>query len=324
MPVSVLYDTFAPSTNVFAKTEADERFVLNTFFDEFSQGVYSKDQSDARYMSINYTPPAPPDLSPYLLTSTANTLYKGINWQPDLSGYALTTNLDNYLPTSFAQTVFSKDKTNSILSNYYTKSQSDGLYLQPSALGSYYTKSQSDSRYILTGSPIVFPINVGHDSSDGKRRFYFANNNCTYFYSPEGYEWRNADDSASLLKLENNGSLSTSGNVAIQYKSLFLGLTNDSNHFISHGMSDEALPNYNIDGVVVQGGQGGILGQAGTTALRWLNGVVTIPGSLKVIGSFDIPEVSLVPKNGSDTRPAFQVQSFTHDNVNIYFDANWN
>ncbi|KAJ3271968.1 hypothetical protein HK104_004597, partial [Borealophlyctis nickersoniae] len=328
MPVSVLYDTFAVSTNVWSKSDADERFVLNTFFDEFSQSVYSKDQSDAQYLPITYSPPAHPDLSPYLLTSTANTLYKGTDWQP--SGYALTTDLENYLPTSFAQTVFSKDETNSILSNYYTKSQTDGIYLQPSSLGSYYTKTQSDSRYILTGSPIVFPTNVGHDSSDGKRRFYFANNGRTYNYSPDGFQWRNSTDTNTLLTLANDGMLTTgtlaTGNVALGYNILFLASLNDSNHFISHGMSAVATQhNFNHDGILVHSGiGGGALAQSGQTALRWLNGVVTIPGSLKVSGGVDIPEVSLLPKNNSDTRPAFQVQAFSHDNQSIFFDANWN
>ncbi|KAJ3270857.1 hypothetical protein HK104_004833 [Borealophlyctis nickersoniae] len=306
MPVPVLYDTFAPSTNVYTISQADERFALNTDLNDMfsavhprdqadaafakSNTVYTMSQSDAKYMPITYSPPAPPDLSPYLLTSTANTLYKSINWLPDTNVYALESDLN---------------------------------FVQPSALTSYWTKGEADARFRRVGDWIMFETDVGHNSSDGKRRFYFGHNSRTYNYSPDGYEWRNAADTSSLLTLDNNGALCT-GNVALQYNTLYLALNNDANHYISHGLSSVAGTNYNIDGVVLQGGVGGgILGQSGMTALKWLNGTVTIPGTLKVSGKVDIVEVSLPPRSASDTRPAFQVQAFTHDNQCIYFDAAW-
>ncbi|KAJ3277998.1 hypothetical protein HK104_002751 [Borealophlyctis nickersoniae] len=120
------------------------------------------------------------------------------------------------------------------------------------------------------------------------------------------------------------GTLLT-GNVALQYNTLFLALNGDANHFISHGMSTVAGTNYNIDGVVVSGGVGGIiLGQSGQTVLKCLNGVVSIPGNLKVSGATNLKDISILPRNGNDTNPAFSAQAYGHDNVNLYLDAFYN
>ncbi|KAJ3283735.1 hypothetical protein HK104_010241 [Borealophlyctis nickersoniae] len=327
LPWQVASDYYAPKDSVYTISQADQTFVSKTFFDEFTTyGIFTRDQadarfakvndvfsrseSDARYMSINYTPPAFPDLSLYLLTSTANTLYKPLNWEPNLSAY---------LTISTANTLYKGIDWFPDLSAYALKS--DLNFVAPSALTSYFTKTESDARFVCVGSPIVFPTNVGHDGSDGKRRFYFANNGRSYHYSSDGYEWRNADDSSPLLSLENDGDLLTR-NVALQYNTLFLALNQDGNHYISHGMSNTASTNYNIDGVVFHGGVGGgILGQGGTTALKWLSGTISIPWALKVSGATNLNDISVLPRNGNDTNPAFSVQAYSHDNIQLYLDA---
>ncbi|KAJ3279740.1 hypothetical protein HK104_001189, partial [Borealophlyctis nickersoniae] len=281
--VNSLISQFAPLEHVYTKATANQRFKPIDYAPDLSPYALKTDLEDYHPNSLHKSINWQPDLSPYLLSSTANTLYKSIDWEPNLSAYALKSDL--------------------------------------ATLGSYWTKTESDGRFLRVGSPIIFPTDVSHDSSDGKHRFYFGNNARTYNYSRDGYEWRNAADTSSLLILDNGANLST-GNIALQYNTLFLGLVEDTNHYISHGMASLAATSYGIDGVVVQGGVGGgALGQSGTTALRWLNNVVSIPGSLQVSGSVNIAEVSIPPKNLSDTRPAFEIQVYMHDNVNILFDT---
>ncbi|KAJ3245115.1 hypothetical protein HK104_007987, partial [Borealophlyctis nickersoniae] len=264
-------------------SQADGRFALKTDLESIGYSFYTKEQADARFMPVTYTPPTV-DLSGYVLQTTADTLYKDINWEPDPNVWAAKSDLLDFLPFNYSQQLFyPRPEADSIfatkafvqasyvqpsaLGNYYTKAESDTYYVQRSTLSSYYTKGDSDARFLPVGSPIVYPANAPLDSSDGKRRIYFANNDRTYNYSPNGYEWRNATDTSSLLTLDNNGTLSTgtltTGNVALQYNTLFLALNGDANHFISHGMSTVASANYNLDGVVVQGGVGGgALGQS--------------------------------------------------------------
>ena len=46
------------------------------------------------------------------------------------------------------------------LSDYYTKSESDGRYLQDSDLSDYYTKSESDGRYLQDETDPTVPDHV--------------------------------------------------------------------------------------------------------------------------------------------------------------------
>ncbi|KAJ3262983.1 hypothetical protein HK104_006714, partial [Borealophlyctis nickersoniae] len=329
MPSSIIYDTFALSNNVYTISQSDGLFALKTDLDEIGLAFYTKEQSDARYMPITYTPEEV-DLSPYLLRTTADELYKSLSYEPNPQVWALKSDLLDFLPFPLAQQLYyerneidsifatkdflsqnhyTKGQSDNLLSNYWLKSETNGVYVQPSALGNYYTKSQSDSLY-LQPSALTNYWNKGESDA-----LYVQPSVLTNY-------WNKGDSDARYLRV--GSPLLAGANVALQYNTLFLALDGDQNHYISHGLSNTALTNYNIDGVVVQGGiQGGILGQTGTTALRWLNGVVTIPGTLKVSGGVDLEEISLPPLKGSDTRPAFQVQAFMHDNMNIYFDANW-
>jgi hypothetical protein len=60
----------------------------------------------------------------------------------------------------------------------------------------------------VTSSKNLNPlIDVWHNSTDNRNRFYFANGGRTYFGSGNGYEWRNSADNQIMI-LENNGALS--------------------------------------------------------------------------------------------------------------------
>ncbi|KAJ3277851.1 hypothetical protein HK104_002912, partial [Borealophlyctis nickersoniae] len=119
----------------YNRSEVDERF------DSIGYSFYTRDQTDQRYMSINYTSPAP-DLTGYLLRTTADTLYMSINWEPDSNVWAKKNDLLDYLPFPLAQQFYYKRTnidanfpTKDFLSaTYYTKGQSDNL------LSNYWSK----------------------------------------------------------------------------------------------------------------------------------------------------------------------------------------
>ncbi|KAJ3272901.1 hypothetical protein HK104_004377, partial [Borealophlyctis nickersoniae] len=280
--------SWMPDLSPYAlKTDLGD-FALKTDLDEIGFAFFTKQQSDERYMPITYTPEEV-DLSPYVLRTTADELYKPLSYEPDSNVWALKSDLLDFLPFPLAQQLYyERNDIDARLSNYWLKSETDGIYVQPSALTSYWTKTESNALYLQ-------PSALGNYYTKG-------------------------DSDARYLRV--GDPLLAGGSVALQYNTLFLGMLGDSNHYISHGLSSLAAPSYGNDGPVVEAGSGGgILGQGGQTALRWLNNVITIPGTLRVTGKVDIAEVSIPPKNLSDTRPAFEIQAYMHDNVNILFDT---
>ncbi|KAJ3269345.1 hypothetical protein HK104_005144, partial [Borealophlyctis nickersoniae] len=303
----------------YSKSEVDQRF------DDIGFSFYTKDQADARYMPITYTPEEI-DLSPYVLRTTADELYKSIMYEPDSNVWALKSDLVDFLPFPLAQQLYYERSvidlnfpTKDFLSeNHYTKGQSDNLLsnywskgelnpVQQTALGNYYTKTESDSLYLQ-------PSALTNYYTKGESNALYVQASALTNY------WNKGESDARYLLT--GSSILAGGNVALQYNTLFLGNNGDVNHYISPGLSSLGSSTYNIDGVVVQGGiGGGVLGQSGTTVLRWLNNVVTIPGTLTVHGATNLNKVSVLPRNGNNTNPAFQVQAYGHDNVNVYFDS---
>ncbi|KAJ3248462.1 hypothetical protein HK104_007722 [Borealophlyctis nickersoniae] len=143
-------------------SQADGRFALKTDLESIGYSFYTKEQADARFLPVTYTPPAP-DLTGYLLQTTADTLYKPLSWEPDHTVYALKSDLLDFLPFNYSQQLFyprqeadaifaTKDFVQnsyvqpSALGNYYTKAESDTYYVQPSALTNYWNKGDSDAR----------------------------------------------------------------------------------------------------------------------------------------------------------------------------------
>jgi hypothetical protein len=72
-------------------------------------------------------------------------------------------------------------------------------------------------------SNVRFANNTWNVSDDGFNRFYFSTNSRTYFGSGDGYEWRNASDTA-IAVLTNGGNVGI-GNTAPSYK---LDVTGDA------------------------------------------------------------------------------------------------
>ncbi len=49
-------------------------------------------------------------------------------------------------------------------------------------------------------------MNEWLNSTDGKNRFYFANNDRTYYGSQNGYEWRSSSDT-NIMSCDNSGNV---------------------------------------------------------------------------------------------------------------------
>ncbi|KAJ3267434.1 hypothetical protein HK104_005901, partial [Borealophlyctis nickersoniae] len=186
----IITSSLASRDSVYSKFEANQRFksidwtpdlsqfVLKTHlgafynrsevdqrFDDIGYSFFMKDQADARFMPITYTPEAV-DLSPYVLRTTADTLYKDISYEPDAQVWASRSDLLDLLPYPIAQQLYyerseidstfvtkdflssnhyTKIQTDNLLSNYWSKGEINPNYVQTSSLSSYYTKGDSDS-----------------------------------------------------------------------------------------------------------------------------------------------------------------------------------
>lgn len=221
--------------------------------------VFSKTESDGRYLPITYSPPAFPDLTPYILKSTADTLYKSITYQPDLSAYLTVVSGDaKYLPITY--TPPSVDLTPFALnSNVYNRVESDTRFkginwqpdLTPFALSSnVYSKSESDTKYINNSGALTV-------------------------------------DSSQLIC----NVLAHLSAVALRGNTLFIGVYGDNEHFISHGKSEIAAA-FDIDGMVLNGYAGGVLGAQHYTILRWKTSGVDINVPLTVNASLQMNNIS--------------------------------
>ncbi|KAJ3278053.1 hypothetical protein HK104_002703, partial [Borealophlyctis nickersoniae] len=213
---------FALSNNVYSKTEVDQRF------DDIGFYLYTKDQADARFLPVNYNPPEV-DLSPYVLRTTSDQLYKPITYEPDAQPWALKSDLVDFLPFPLAQQLYyerseidlnfptkeflseshyTKIQSDNLLSNYYQKGESDAIYVQSATLGNYYTKGESDAIYVQ--SPTLGNYYTKGES-DG---LYVQPSGLTSCYT------KAQSDSRYLLT---GSSILAGGNVALQYNTLFLG-----------------------------------------------------------------------------------------------------
>lgn len=132
---------------------------------------------------------------------------------------------------------------------------------------------------------VTLATNVWNTSTDGKNRFYFANNSSTYFGTLGGYWWRNSSD-IDMMYLTNLGGLQLFPN----------GATNDPYGAIN--VTQPTTSSYSYYGLTRQGNLG--MGMGITTSNQFFIGATTAGGTTSILnGSWMLLTASLATFSGN-------------------------